>query len=269
MGVNRERPGATFDRIADLYDKARPEYPAELFDDLVELSGIEPRGRILEIGCGTGKATVPLAKRGFELLCLEPGANLAAKAREHLKAFPNARVEILEFEDWDVERGAFDLVFAATSFAWVEPGVRYWKTAAALRHGGCVALSWHAHLSIPAKDDYWVALQDVYRRHAPELMGRPMTPADLPDRIDDGFLDLGLFEEVAVRHYLWEVTYTAEEYVNLLQTFSSLIALPDDVRSALLQDIAELINREFGGSINKLQATVLQIARRIKRDRSS
>lgn len=53
----------TFDQEAELYDKARPGYLEALFDDVVALSGIPQQGRILEIGCGTGLATVPTTTR--------------------------------------------------------------------------------------------------------------------------------------------------------------------------------------------------------------
>jgi 16S rRNA A1518/A1519 N6-dimethyltransferase RsmA/KsgA/DIM1 with predicted DNA glycosylase/AP lyase activity len=39
---------------------------------------------LLEIGCGTGKATAPLARRGFPVTCVELGAQLAAVARREL-----------------------------------------------------------------------------------------------------------------------------------------------------------------------------------------
>ena len=87
-------PRFTFDEVAELYDRHRPGYPEALFEDLVALSGIAPAGRILEIGAGTGQATLPLARRGLRVLCLEPGAALARVARGKLAGFP--RVEVLE-----------------------------------------------------------------------------------------------------------------------------------------------------------------------------
>lgn len=262
---DRERLGATFDRSAELYDKIRPGYPDQLFDDLVSLTGIQQTGRILEIGCGTAKATVPLAKRGYQILCLEPGENLATIARRNLTPFPNVQVENVGFEDWQAERGAFDVVMAATSFAWLEPAVRYWKTAAALREGGCAALFWHAHVRLPGRNAFWTAVQQVYRRHAPDMVGFPVLPEELPTSVEEGFLELGIFEEVAVCHYPWEATYTSEEYIELLQTFSGHIALPDGIRHDLLYDIAQLIDQDFDGQITKPHITVLQIVRRIQR----
>jgi hypothetical protein len=39
--------------------------PTALFDELAVLAGTGPGCRVLEIGCGTGQATVPLAERGL------------------------------------------------------------------------------------------------------------------------------------------------------------------------------------------------------------
>src|SRR5437762_2398315 len=63
----REPLRRTFDSTAERYDAARPAYPEELFDDLVDLTGLQPGARLLEVGCGTGKATLPLLRRGFSV----------------------------------------------------------------------------------------------------------------------------------------------------------------------------------------------------------
>ena len=75
----------TFNTAATLYEEVRPGYPEELILDIIELSGLEDHNRVLEIGCGTGKATRPFAERGYELVCLDIGADLIAVARERLK----------------------------------------------------------------------------------------------------------------------------------------------------------------------------------------
>ena len=73
----REELRQTFGQAAERYDRARPEYPEELFDDLVALAGLTPGDRLVEVGCATGKATRPLAGRGFRITCVELGAELA------------------------------------------------------------------------------------------------------------------------------------------------------------------------------------------------
>ena len=106
---------STFDSAADLYDEARPSYPEELFDDLVELGELEPDDRLLEIGCATGKATRPLLERGFSVVCVELGAQLAERARRNLTGLP-VEIRVAPFEQWEDEAGAFDLVYAATAW---------------------------------------------------------------------------------------------------------------------------------------------------------
>ncbi|HZC29448.1 MAG TPA: class I SAM-dependent methyltransferase, partial [Gaiellaceae bacterium] len=132
---------ATFDEDAERYDRARPGYPAELFDDLAALAGLRPGDRVLEIGPGTGQATVPLARRGYRIVAVELGTGLAAVARRNLAAFPDVEVVNAAFEDWPLPAEPFDAVVAATAFHWIDPDVRLARTAQTLRPGGALAAS--------------------------------------------------------------------------------------------------------------------------------
>jgi ubiquinone/menaquinone biosynthesis C-methylase UbiE len=116
MAEQRNRLRTTFDEAASLYDEVRPGYPEDLFDDVVSLSGIQPGGRILEIGCGTGQATVPFARRCYRILCVELGENMAAVARRNLEGYPRAEVRTGAFEDLPLQERAFDLAISATAF---------------------------------------------------------------------------------------------------------------------------------------------------------
>src|SRR5262249_59186003 len=89
---DREQLRTTFNSASSLYHRARPEYPAELFGELVRLAGLRPGDRLLEVGCATGKATIPLARRGFRITCVELGADLAAEAPRNLGPFPRATI---------------------------------------------------------------------------------------------------------------------------------------------------------------------------------
>ena len=133
--TNRERLAATFDSAAALYQRARSEYPAALYERLLEVTGLQAPAALLEVGCATGKATLPLARVGFRITALEPGAALAAAARANVVGYD---VDVVEarFEDWEPNGAVFDLVFAATAWHWVDAEVRYPKAAAVLRPHG-------------------------------------------------------------------------------------------------------------------------------------
>lgn len=263
MTGDRQRLSRTFDRVAQLYDEVRPGYPEALFDDLVALSALPDRGCILEVGCGTGQATAPLARRGYRILALEPGANLAAVSRRNLAAFSEVEVRERSFEEWELEARPFDLVVAATSFKWVDPAIRYWKAGEALRSGGCAALFWNAHVYVPEEDRFFDDVQAIYRRYLPDSVGRPSLGSELPTTIDQGFAESGMFEQVAVRQYPWTEWYDTGRYIKLLQTFSEHIALPEKERASLLREVAALIDSGFGGRLVKHQVAVLQLARRL------
>src|SRR5215210_6779159 len=136
MADDRNRLRTTFDEAASLYDEVRPGYPEELFDEVVSLSGIPAGGRILEIGCGTGQATVPFARRGYRILCIELGENMAAVARRNLEGYPQTKVLTGAFEEWPLQDEAFDVAISATAFHWLNPATAYPKVAGALRDGG-------------------------------------------------------------------------------------------------------------------------------------
>ena len=160
-----------FNTAATLYEEIRPGYPEELISDIVELSGLENQSRILEVGCGTGKASRPFAERGYELVCLDIGADLLAVASERLKQFPNVSFVEQAFEEWESD-GKFDMIISATAFHWVDPKVRYLKASEVLKPKGFLAVFSNQHVR---KDEgFFAESQSLYDKYyAPLTTSRP------------------------------------------------------------------------------------------------
>lgn len=184
MKDERERLRATFNSAAPLYQRARPEYPPALYDALAHLAALRSRDPLLEIGCASGKATIPLARRGFPITCIEIGPALAAEARRNLAAFPDVRVINAPFEEWrPPEEHTFALVFAATAWQWLDPALRYRKAWTLLGPGGRLAF-WDATHVFPAGGDpFFHDIQEVYEEIGeglPPGANHPR-PGELPD----------------------------------------------------------------------------------------
>ena len=176
MNDNRQHLRKTFNQSADLYDRIRPGYPNALVDDVITLSGIPKQGRILEIGCATGKATELFASRGYSMDCLDIGADLAAVAATKFREFDNIQVVVNSFEDWESNDQAYDLIIAATSFHWVDPMVAYVKSAALLKSAGALAVFGNTH--IRKSEGFAVRLTSF---HTPQIDTAIAQALDLPD----------------------------------------------------------------------------------------
>jgi SAM-dependent methyltransferase len=259
----REPLRRTFDSAADLYDVARPDYPDELFDDLVDLSRLEPGARLLEIGCATGKATRPLLARGFSVVCVELGAGLAERARRNLAGFP-VEIHVEPFESWEGEAGTFDLVFAATAWHWVDPAIRYRKAHRLLRREGHLGF-WSALHAFPSGfDPFFTEIQEVYDAIGESYDSEvwpPPPPGEMPD--EAGEIEAsGLFEDVRVRRYVWERSYTADEYVALLETFSGHISMDASKRERLYDEVRTRIGSRPEQRLRRHWYAILHVARR-------
>jgi SAM-dependent methyltransferase len=265
--ADRELLRTTFDDAPRLYDEVRPGYPEALFDDVISLSGIAPEGSILEIGCGTGQATAPLARRGYRILCIELGENLATIARRNLAGYPSVEVRTGDFEYYPLSEGAYDLAVSATAFHWLDPARAYPKTSRALKPGGAIALFWNEHIHTDASKAFFEAAQRIYEREAPEIVG-PDDHKGLPrpDEVPDRAAEIeasGLFGDMKTRSYQWEQAYDTEGYIRVLSTYSSHRSLDDASRERLFRGISELIESGYGGRIVKGYLTTLYVARRL------
>ena len=134
---------ASFDVFANNYHSVRPGYPAALFEDVKDRCGINSTSRLLEIGAGSGIATVGLAKLGCHIVAIEPGAHLATIAREQTGKFK--KVEVFEgtFENFQA-RDKFDAILAFTAFHWLNEGDKYQRVLDLLSSSGSLVLVWNS-----------------------------------------------------------------------------------------------------------------------------
>ena len=258
---NRSLLGSTFDKVASQYHQARPRYPSGLFSDLVDATGLMPRHRLLEVGSGTGIATIPLARMGFDITCIEPGTALVEEAKKNL-ASSKVRFINATFEDWQpTDAQTFDLVYSATAWHWTDPETRYRRAADVLRAGGYLAFWSALHVFPDDGDSFFKDIQPVYEEIGERL---PVDaawprPGELVDQSEE-VSDSGFFDPVLVRHYDWETAMDAETYINLLNTFSGHIAMADWQRDKLFSEIRRRISQRQIPAVRRHWGCALHVA---------
>ncbi|MEU3552901.1 class I SAM-dependent methyltransferase [Streptomyces fragilis] len=254
----------TFDEDAELYDRVRPGYPPELYDDLAELTGARPGARVLELGCGTGQATVPLAARGYRVTALDAGPHMAEVARRNLAHTPAAQVVTTDFESWPLPAEPYDVVLSATAFHWIDPAVRTVKAADALRPGGALAVVRTQHVR-GGTEQFFVDVQRCYERFDPQTPPglRPLAPeaVDGADHAEE-VARSGRFGPTVFRRHLRDLTYATSDYLDLLRTYSGHWALPQPARDGLLNCVAALIDGTYGGRVTKRYLLELAVSPR-------
>lgn len=222
----RDRARAeSFGSIAGAYDRLRPEPPAAFLD---ELAAARPH-RVLDVGCGTGKVARGLLARGLNVLGVELDPRMADVARGH-----GVEVEVAAFEEWDDRGRTFDLITFGDAWHWIDPQRGWRKIARVLRPGGTVARFWNRH---EVEEPLRAALEAVHARVVPELAD------DAPPHAHDA-------SDVRVenRSYSWERTYSADEWVALIATFSIHQTL-EPARLAELQRELRATIEAFGGTV--------------------
>jgi SAM-dependent methyltransferase len=254
-----------FGEVADLYDRYRPAYPDPLIDDLVALARLDGSQPVLEVGAGTGKATVMFAARGIPVVAVEPSPAMAAVARRNCRGYPDVEIEQADFEHWDRGGRQFPLVFSAQAWHWVRPAAGYVAAGEALLGAGILAAFWNRVAWETA--DLRGALLAAYRQAAPELApdGHMLHPGNLrPGGNADWEGDIAAVEGLAdaeIRYYEWELNHSASGYVGLLATLSEVRLMEEARRTALLAAVAAAIDAH-GEPLTLPMRTRLCLARR-------
>jgi SAM-dependent methyltransferase len=255
---------ATFDGVVDGYD-ARPQYPDEIYALLRERCGCGPGSRVLEIGPATGLATMRLLDLGATVTAVEPGPALAVRLRERGAGRP-LTVVADSFERARLDDAAFDLVAAATSFHWVEPGTGLTKVAAVLRPGGWLALWWNVFGDDSRPDPFEHALRPMFEQLAPEVRLHAfagMKPYALETDARVGEIDAtGAFEAVEHHVVAWEGHHDAAGIRALFATYSPFLALPEDQRTRVLDELERIARDDFDDRVVRPYLTSLYLARR-------
>ena len=214
-----ERRARSFGSIAEHYARFRPPPPPEAVNWVLG----QQRDRVLDLGAGTGALTGILVQSVRRVVAAEPDREMRAVLKKNLPGVPlvAATAEALPFDS-----ATFDAVVVSSAWHWMDPELAPMEVGRVLRPNGVLGLLWNGANrsdewvesiigpgSRPADRDSWPS---PVHRHTPEL------PDGAP------------FHDVEDRIVHWSMSFTVEELVGLMGSYSRVFTLPAATRDSLL-----------------------------------
>jgi SAM-dependent methyltransferase len=250
----------TFNEDVENYDKWRPKYCDELFKDIMEYSQLEYGKKVIEIGIGTGQATKPFLDKGYELEAVELGKDLANYSRQKFRKYKNFTVYNTTFEAYETLDDSIDLIYSATAFHWIKEEIGYPKVSKLLKRNGTLALFWNRPFVSRDTDELHQKIQNIYQKYRPS--NTKIIENDT-ERYNNRFKTIQSygFRNVDFKLYHLTRTFSSNDYIALLNTYSDHRSMPSNTKKLLENDIKEAII-EFGDVLNVFDTIDLYLARK-------
>ena len=214
-------PEGLFASAVTQYARYRSGYPAREVDRLADLVGVDRSSTVIDIGCGTGQLTVPLAERAGTVIAVDPVAEMLDAGRARALAQGLTNITWLQGDSRTIEplvpRGA-DLATFAASFHWTDRAEVLRGLDRTLGPGAHV-VTINDDLDAAADPDWVLAVT----RLREEFLGDHKTGTD-PWRnaavSHRQIIEESPFNEVQSLRWEWERQLTVDEAVGLQFTYS-------------------------------------------------
>lgn len=255
----------TFDTVSSTYEKSRPGYVKELYQILLDYIPINENSNVVEVGSGGGQATAPILETGCQLTAVECGKRFSELLKNKFNEYQKFSVITGKFEDTVFEDNTFDLVFSATAFHWVPEKIGYEKVFSMLKNGGAFARfanhpyrdKENVELSQEIDKIYDLYYNKYYNKERETISGYTEQQAKEIAMIASKYG----FSDIRYELFYRERVFSANEYIELLGTYSNHIAIEESIRTEFFAKIKEAINNH--GGIIKIHDTIdLQLARK-------
>ncbi len=103
----------------------------------------------------------------------------------------------------------------------------------------------------------------LYKRYRPNEQRRESpTEATAAPSDHEEFRSSGLIDDVMVRQYRWNQTYTTDAHEQLVRSYSDTRAMDPAAREGLIADLEDVTEREFDGTVVRPLVIVLTMGRR-------
>ena len=240
-----------YQNIAQIYDTIRPDYPKDLFDDIILETGICPGKRILELGAGTGKATKAFLDRGICVDAVELEKNMAQLLRQKNDS-DALRVYVDSFEHW-TSNVRYPLVVSAQAFHWFDSRTKFSKCHNLLNENGFLVLLWYD--PIPSENTALdIALEAIQSEYLGVISGNQSAQ---PHNREQELKATPLFELIYSKHLDIELHNSALQYLLAMKSTPAFMEKFDGLSAEQQNDftnaIATTIDKHGGYVASKMR----------------
>jgi ubiquinone/menaquinone biosynthesis C-methylase UbiE len=225
----------TFDKTAEIYERARPGWPAEALDHVIEQLGVDRTATVLDLGAGTGKLTRMLVNRFANVVAVEPLDGMRTLLESLL---PKAETHAGTAESIPLEDDSVDAVFSADAFHWFDGELALAEIARVLRPRGGLVLMWNEP-DKPTEPSIVAAGALLNERGSSERQ---------IDRYGSGAwresFASSSFEELSQVQFDHRQVVDREQLLACFASMSWIAVLPDEKRRELLNEVRGLLDAD-------------------------
>ena len=239
----------SFELVADVYERARPEYPPEAVAWIAEELDLRPGRTVLDLGAGTGKLTRALVQTGAHVIAVEPGEEML---RQLTRAVPAAEALHGAAEAIPLPADSVDAATMGQSFHWFRHDEALPELHRVLRPDSAIALLWNwRDQESPVQD----RVNDLIEAFVPA--GRPrggewLRPLDASE----------LFSAAVKREFPFSQRLDADALVDRISSISFVASAPAPERERLEEQLRELVDAE-DGALDFPYVTFVYVSRKV------
>ena len=245
-----------FDTIPEQFDKYRPRYSQELFDNLIEYAQIGKGKNVLEIGPGTGQATEPILKSGCNYNAIELGENLFQMMKKKFSHYPNFNIVNDDFITHDFGSQKFDMIYSAATIQWIPEEIAFSKTFELLSPGGTLAMMITSSEYKTPNEKLYQNIQKFYDEYF-----KPETPYTHGKFHYDNATSYG-YTNFERRDFYGQRQMTADEYVAFSGTHCDHMVIPEPYKTKFFQGLHDAV-MNAGNKIVFNDTYIMYLARKL------